>query len=83
MPFTNEGALVLPNSEIDFGNGEKVGHHVTMTGDIGAGIMKCHDTFQSGPLSTNVSGEHYNNLNGPGNEFNPSPATADTFGKLF
>ena len=61
----------------------KVSHHLSMTGDPGAGIMKCHDTFQVGSQSINISGANYNKLNSFGNDFNPSPAAGSAFRSVF
>jgi len=79
LPLINNGTVLLPNGNMGTtqigGNDVQIGSHLTMTGDPAGGIMKAHDTFQVGSQSINLSGGHYNGLNGGGNTFDP-PANA-------
>lgn len=83
--LTNNGGFMGTTGNLpSYGaNDPTVSHHLTLTGDPGAGIMRAHDTFQVGSQSINLSGPHYNDLAPQPGEFNPSPLAAGAFAKTF
>lgn len=83
--FSGNGAFIGLTGNIPKAKADEpvIAHHMTMTGDTKSGIIeKVHDTFQVGSQSINMSGDHYNNMNGPGgSDFNVSPQSTQAFGK--
>lgn len=77
--LTNNGGFLGTTGNMECG----CSHHLTLTGDIGGGIMRAHDTFQVGSKSINLSGEHYNGLAPTSGEFNPGAAAGAAFRSVF
>ena len=80
--LTNNGGFMGTTGNIDAGD-MTVSHHLTLTGDLGGGLMRAHDTFQVGSQSINLSGEHYNSLAPTSGEFNPGAEAGAAFRSVF